>query len=86
MQLQSLFSAGGVMLHMDAVRRLNGGQFPLVNNAKITNMKNVLQHAFVGKMKSQGKSTAAETVLFCTGFVEMKIAQKCFNACLLRRH
>ena len=55
------------MLHMDAVRRQNGGQFPLVKNAKITNMKNVLQHAFVGKMKSQGKSTAAETVLFCTG-------------------
>ena len=28
--LQSLFSASGVMLHMDAVREGNGGQFPLV--------------------------------------------------------
>ena len=55
------------MLHMDAVRRQNGGQFPLVKKCKITTVKNVLQHAFVGKMKSQGKSTAAETVLFCTG-------------------
>ena len=31
-------------------------------------LQRILQHALVGHMKSQGKSTAAETVLFKTGF------------------